>query len=202
MKTEFNRDNEALFNNMAHETVRQILNIAEDRLLQKQVSDPVEIEEFLCRAFIEQTAGIIQGGSWFLQSDATVGAEIFLLKCLDTFTGKPHRMRRRLTPVKLETCGRQLSIHTLYYFPRFHAILTQRYIEELQQPDDAALVGASWNGVFHLAAASLPGVKEEINRELRRRGLGYDAAKVPVNHFARRMRAIGKPAPATQGNLS
>ena len=202
MKSELNRDNEALFDNRAHEIVRQVLNVAEDKLLEGQISDPFEVEEYLCRFFIEDAAGAIQGSSWFEQGEATSGAETFLLKCVGGFTDKPHRMRRTLTPVKLRTCGTQLSFHTPYYFPRYHAILTQRCIEELQQPDDAALIGAGWNGIFHLAAASLPGIKEEINRELRRRGLTYDAAKVPATHLARRMRAIGKPAISNQGNLS
>ncbi|WP_288960473.1 hypothetical protein [Sulfitobacter pontiacus] len=190
MRSEIDRDKDALFNNSAHEPVRKILNIAEDRLLERQISDPFEVEEYLCRFFIEDVAGTIQGASWFTQSDATEGAENFLLKCVGGFTDKPHRMRRTLTPVKLRTCGTQLSFHASYYFPRYNAILTQRYIEELHKPDNAALVGAGWNGIFHLAAASLPGVKEEINRELRRRGLTYDAAKVPAAHLARRMRAV------------
>jgi hypothetical protein len=190
MRTKLNSDNEALFNDMAHEVVRKILNIAEDRLLEGQISDPFEVEEYLCRFFIEEVAGTIQGSSWFTQSDATEGAENFLLKCVGGFTDKPHRMRRTLTRPKLWACGNQLSFYTSYYFPRFHAILTQRYIEELHKPDDAALIGAGHNGIFHLAAACLPGVKEEINRELRRRGLTYDAAKVPAAHLARRMRAI------------
>lgn len=202
MRTETDRDNDAFFNNTAHELVRKILNIAEDRLLERQISDPVEVEEYVCRFFIEESAGIIHGASCFLQNDATLGAEIFLLKCLNSFAGGAHPMRRVLSATKLRTCGTQLSFHTSYYFPRFHAILTQRYIEELRKPDDAALIGAGHNGVFHFAAASLPGVKEEINRELRRLGLPYDAAKVPANHFARRMRAICKPAISNQGNLT
>jgi hypothetical protein len=69
--------------------------------------------------------------------------------------------------------------------------LTQRYTEELHRPDNSVLIGAGFNGILHLAAASLPGVREEVNRELRRRGLDYDAAKVPAAHLERRMRALG-----------
>lgn len=190
MKTENQRDTDALFNDMAHEYVRKALNIAEDKLLERQIEDPIEVEEYLCRFYIEQVAGIISGASWFMQSDATIGAEIFLLKCLGGYTDNPHSFRRRMTVTRLNACGNQLSFHTHYYFPRYNAILTQRYIEEIQKPDNMALIGASWNGVFHLAAASLPGVRDEINRELRRRGLTYDAAKVPAKHMARRMRAL------------
>jgi hypothetical protein len=202
MKTEIDRDNEALFNEKAHGYVRKILNIAEDKLLERQITDVVEIEEYLCRFYIEQVAGIIQGASCFLQGEATSGAGIFLWKCVGGYTDKPHPIRKRLRPPILWACGNQISFHTSYYFPRYTAILTQRYIEELQRADDAVLVGAGHNGILHLAAASLPGVEEEANRELRRRGLNYDAVKVPVNHFARRMRAIGKPAISTQGNLT
>lgn len=188
------RDNDALFNSSAHEMVRKVINIAEDRLIEGQIEDPIEVEEFLCRIYIEQVAGIIKGASWFMQSDATIGAEIFLLKCVDAYSDRPHPFRRRLTAPRLRACANQLSFHTGTYFRRYPEILTQRYVEELQQPDNAALIGAGWNGVFHLAAASLPGVREEINRELRRRGLPYDAAKVPVLHLARRMRALGGQA--------
>jgi hypothetical protein len=191
MKAENDRDREALFNDMAHEYVRKILNIGEDRLLEGQIADPIEVEEYLCRFYIEQVGSIIQGASWFLQSDATAGAEIFLFKCIGCFTERPHPIRKYLTPTRLRACGNQLSFHTTTYFPRYRAILTQRYIEELHRPDNNVLVGAGWNGVLHLAAASLPGVREEINRELRRRGLRYDAAKVPAAHLERRMRALG-----------
>lgn len=191
MKTEIDRDKEALFNDMAHEYVRKILNIAEDRLLEGQITDPIEVEEYLCRFYIEQVGGIVQGATCFLQSDATVGAEIFLFKCIGCFTERPHPIRKHLTPTRLWACGNQLSFHAATYFPRYRAILTQRYIEELHQPDNNVLIGAGWNGILHLAAASLPGVREEINRELRRRGLDYDAAKVPAAHLERRMRALG-----------
>jgi len=191
MKTEIDRDNEALFNDMAHEYVRKILNIAEDRLLERQITNPIEVEEYLCRFYIEDAGSHIQGATYFLQSDATLGAEFFLLKCVGGFTERPHPIRKYLSPTRLRACGNQLSFHTTTYFPRYRAILTQRYVEELQQPDDRVLVGAGFNGILHLAAASLPGVREEMNRALRRRGLDYDAAKVPAAHLERRMRALG-----------
>ncbi|WP_143542824.1 hypothetical protein [Cereibacter azotoformans] len=191
MKTEIDRDNEALFNDMAHEYVRKILNIAEDKLLERQITNPIEVEEYLCRFYIEEAAGIVQGATCFIQCDATLGAEGFLLKCVGGFTEKPHPIRKYLTPTRLRACGNQLSFHTTTYFPRYRPILTQRYVEELHPPDNSVLIGAGWNGILHLAAASLPGVREEINRELRRRGLNYDAAKVPAAHLERRMRALG-----------
>jgi hypothetical protein len=191
MKTKIDHDKEALFDDMAHEYVRKILNIAEDKLLERQIPNAIEVEEYLCRFYIEEAGGIIQGASWFLQSDATAGAEIFLLKCVGGFTEKPDPIRRLLTPNRLWACGNQLSFHTATYFPRYRVILTQRYVEELHQPNDRVLVGAGFNGILHLAAASLPGVREEVNRELRRRGLDYDAAKVPAAHLERRMRALG-----------
>lgn len=198
MKTEAERnkerDNDALFNDMAHELVRKIIDIAEDKLIEFRIEDPVAVEEFLCRAYIEQVASIINGASWFMQSDATNGSEIFLLKCLGAFSDKPHPFRRRLTATKLRACGNQLSFQTRAYFRRYPEILTQRYIEELHKPDNEVLIGAGHNGIFHLAAASLPGVREQINRELRRRGLPYDAAKVPTMHLARRMRSLGGQA--------
>lgn len=190
MKATIDRDKEALFDDTSHEYVRKILNIAEDKLLERQIPDPVEVEEYLCRFYIEQVVGIVQGATCFIQWDATAGAEIFLWKCVGGFTDKPHPMQRRLRPNRLWACGNQLSFHTATYFPRYRSILTQRYVEELHRPDNGVLIGAGWNGVLHLAAASLPGVREEINRELRRRGLDYDAAKVPPAHLERRMRAL------------
>lgn len=201
MKGSLHSDSDALFNDMAHEVIRKVLNVAEDKLLQAQIEDPVEVEEYICRFFIEECAGMIEGASCFTQVDATLGAENFLMKCLGGFSERPHRLYRTLTPPKLRACGTQLSYHSSYYFPRYRAILTQRYIEELQKPDHAVLVGAGFNGVFHLAAASLPGVEEEINRELRRRGLNHDAAKVPASDLARRKRANGQPKLLDQGKL-
>ena len=190
LRTDEDRDQDALFNPIAHEIVRKILNIAEDELLQRQILDPVQIEEYLCRFYIETVADIIKGASWFLQGEATSGAECFLLKCLKSGTDRPHPIFKRMNSSRSTACGNQLSFHTTYYFPRYPAILTQRYVEEIQQLDDGALAGASWNGIFHLAAASLPGVREEIDRELRRRGLRYDAARVPAKHLERRVRAL------------
>ncbi|MFC3179543.1 hypothetical protein [Cypionkella sinensis] len=191
MKAKIDRDKEALFDDRAHEDVRKVLNVAEDKLLEGQIEDPIEIEEYLCRFYIEEVAGMVQGASWFLQCDATEGAENFLLKCVGGFTDKPHPIRRLLRPNRLRACGNQLSFHTATYFPRYRPILTQRYTEELHRPDNSVLIGAGFNGILHLAAASLPGVREEVNRELRRRGLDYDAAKVPAAHLERRMRALG-----------
>lgn len=189
-KSETDRDAEALFNSKAHETVRKIIDIAEDRLLEGQIEDPIEVEEFLCRFYIKEVADIVQGASWFMQGEATAGARSFLMKCLGGFSSRPHPLYRRLKGLHLWDCGNQLSFHTHYYFHRFSAILTQCYIEELHKPDNQVLTGAGHNGLFHLAAASLPGVREQINRELRRRGLPYDAAHVPVRHLERRMRAL------------
>ncbi|MFE3837529.1 hypothetical protein [Pseudogemmobacter sonorensis] len=191
LKTDEDRDLDAMFNPVAHEMVRKVIDIAEDRLTSGGICDHRDTEEILCRVYIETVADIIKGASWFMQGEATAGAEYFLLKCLGSGTDRLHPLMKRMNATRSNACGNQLSFHSHYYFPRFHAILTQRYIEELQQPDDAVLIGASWNGIFHLAAAKLPGVKEQINRELRRRGLDYDAAIVPTKHLERQMRALG-----------
>lgn len=57
---------------------RKIIDIAEDKLIEFRIEDPVTVEEFLCRAYIEQVASIINGASWFMQSDATNGSRNFL----------------------------------------------------------------------------------------------------------------------------
>ena len=191
MKSDQDRDNEAKFNNPAHERVRAVLNIAEDYLIREGVCDPYDAEDVLCWRYIETVAGVINGASYFLQGEATAGAEIFLIEYLDTCPDERPLTLKRLTAAKMLECSNQLSFHTLTYFRNFNEILTRRLTEELHRPDDGALIGASWNGIFHFAAAKLPGVQEQINRELRRRGLDYDAAIVPTKHLERQMRALG-----------
>lgn len=186
------RDNEALFNDMAHEVVRQVIDFAEDRLINEGNCEPHEASEVACRAYIETVGDIVKGASWLTEGEAASGAEYFLLKCLGAYTKKPHPFRRRLTATRLRACGIQLYFHTHNYFPRFNAILTQRYTEELHKPDNEILLGAAYNGIFLFAAARLPGVQTQINRELRRRGLLHDAVHVSAFYRDRQMRVIGR----------
>lgn len=166
MKT---RTNDTEFNQKAHEIIRQMLNKCEDNLIRNNVCQAHEVEEYLCRHYLAQVASILGGASYFLQSDAAIGAEIFLSRLCGMYSmGRFERYTK--------ICGRQLSFHTVLYFRRYPETLTQMYIETMHGATDEQLRHLNKNGIVQLAAVSLPGVLEEHRRELRRRGI--DASNV------------------------
>lgn len=177
-----------LFNNSAHEALLKILNAAEDELIANGICEAIETEEVLCRGYIEQVGGVLQHGLWFLQGEATSAAEIYLLKLMNVWTNKPSPLRRSISGTKLRACSNQLSFHTCYYFPRYHAILTQSYRERLQSAHIEVLRDVTLDGVIQLALADLPNVADEIRREARRRGMAYFEQVVPYEHGERRQR--------------
>lgn len=177
------RETSIQFDRQAHEIIKELLNGCEDALVRNGHCKPEEVEEFLCREYIDQVASVLWGASYFLQSDASAAAEIFLSK----LTGKMYSMGKHWRHSR--ACGNQLSLHTAYYFRRYHDILTQVYVERLHAVDDNVLLGLNHDGVIQLAAASLPDVRDEVRREMRRRGLKYDALIVSDDDRDRRLNA-------------
>ena len=174
------------FDRQAHEIIMELLNECSDALVRTGFCKADEVEELLCREYIKQVASILWGASFFVEDDANAAAEIFL----SNLTGKPYSMGKHWR--HSEACGRQLSHHTAYYFRRYHDILTQVYVERLHLVDDRQILGLNHDGVIQLAAASLPNVREEVRREMRRRGLNYDAVVVFDDDLSRRLKS-GKP---------
>ncbi|MBB3993767.1 hypothetical protein GGR95_001398 [Sulfitobacter undariae] len=154
---------EVEFNQKAHEVIRAMLNKSEDRLISDGTCDPTETEDYLCRHYLAQVASLLGGASYYLPSEAAVGAEIFLSRNCGIYS-----MGRYARYSKI--CGKQLSQFTHLYFRRYPETLTQMYIERMQSATDEEIRHLNKDGLVQLAAANLPGVLEQARREQRRRG--------------------------------
>ena len=83
-------------------------------------------------------------------------------------------------------------MHTNLYFPNFYKLLTISYTTILHSAESLAELRN--NGVLMLAAATLPGVRTEMRRELRRRGLPYEHLLVPDDVLSARLGVMAIPS--------
>ncbi|MFC5738642.1 hypothetical protein [Sinirhodobacter huangdaonensis] len=155
------------FDTKADVVIREIRNRCEDDLVRKNVCCIEDADEYLCRDYVRQVSSVVQGAQSFLPGDAVTGAEIFLSRMVGDYgMGKYWRFSER--------CGKQLSLYADYYFRCYYEVLSMMYVETMQAADDKQIIELAHNGTILLAAASLPGVVNELRREFRRRGLNYD----------------------------
>lgn len=87
--------------------------------------------------------------------------------------------------IALTTPASQLSTHTHVYFPDYPKLLRLAYLHILANTTDLDAIRRS--GVLMLAAATLPGVRTDIRRELRRRGATWDRTLVQDATLERRI---------------
>lgn len=153
------------FSNAAHERLRNLLDMAEDAMLERGECRPHETDDALCRGFIEQLAATTFGTVNYIQCEAETGATIFLSGLCNTYGLK------KLSNINEKECARQLVYHVDYYFRDFRATLTRAFIEHLQEATDEDLRGYRFEALFQLAAAKIPNARDQIRREFRRRGL-------------------------------
>lgn len=153
------------FNNPAHERLRNLLDMAEDAMLERGECQSHETEDALCRLFIEQLAVTTFGTVNFIQCEAETGATIFLSGLCNTYG------LTKLLPRHERECARQLVYHVDYYFRDFRATMTKLFIEILQEATSEDLLGYRYEALFQLAAAKMPNARDQIRREFRRRGL-------------------------------
>lgn len=153
------------FSNAAHERLRNLLDMAEDAMIERGECQSHETDDALCRGFIEQLAVTTLGTVNFIQCEAETGATIFISGLCNTYGLK------KLSNVHERECARQLVYHVDYYFCDFRATLTKAFIEHLQEATDEDLRGYRFEALFQLAAAKIPNARDQIRREFRRRGL-------------------------------
>ena len=97
----------------------------------------------------------------------------------------PEDLRRNM-PWKLSTTSlASTRSRTPLYFPRYFEFLTKAYIEVLRTVED--LTSVMSDGVILLTAGTLPGLRTDLRREFKRRGLTYDKALVPDDVLEGRM---------------
>lgn len=155
----------ASFDSRAHEVLRAMFDQVEDTLIRNGICEPNETEDYLCRELIAQLATTTFGVCNFNQREAEIGAEIFLSGLRNIYS-IPKR-----TAAFEKACARQLTYHLTYYFRDYHATMTKAFIERLQESTTAELGGYKHAAFFQIAAATIPGVRDQIRREYRFRGL-------------------------------
>lgn len=167
------------FNDKLHEIISAALDRTEEKMIGNGVCNPEYADEYLTARYIEACAGIIVGGQVYLPSDERIGAEIFLWKLGDAKFNRLSSRRQR-------ECAVHLTNHTHVYFPQYHMMLRLACLHVIQSTKKHDEI--KHDGVVLLAAATLPGVRSDIRRELRRRGMDYDRLLVPDDIYNNRMK--------------
>lgn len=156
------------FDPAAHEIVGNTIVAEEDNLIHNGVCKPHETDAYLSIEYIKQCGSLIRGSGVFVESDVYHGAGIFLqrlsLSCTRSLATKLSRHDR--------ICSLQLQWHTPLYLRSFETKLYEIYLALLPTLPDVQAIDQ--NGILKLAAACLPNVKRDINRERRRRGAETD----------------------------
>lgn len=154
------------FDDRLHATLAGLFDRAEEKLVAKGICQADRADEWLTVQYIKETGTVVWGGQTYLPNDEFIGADIFLSYIADA-QFKKLSVRRR------QNCARQLATHTQVYFPQYNAILRLTCLHVLHSTTGSDFE-VTHNGIVLLAAAKLPGVINDIRRELRRRGSKYD----------------------------
>ncbi|TPO07131.1 hypothetical protein [Mesorhizobium sp. B1-1-5] len=167
-----------LFDDKAHVIIASILDDASEHLINSGICKPQEVDEYIALDYIAQCSAAITHGVVYLEHDEMIGAGIFL----DRYSRKNNR---QLFQRNSDRCVSQLVRSPNIYFPDYLALLRFAYLRVLNSVSDADILRAS--GVLMLAAATLPGVRTDIRRELRRRGLSYDPSLISEDTLQKRI---------------
>lgn len=158
------------FDEKAHVLLSDVLDQTESRLVREGVCKPESASEYLTVRYIKACGDFIEHASVYLENDERIAADLFLSEL-----AKGALKARFNRNAKI--CAVQLSKHTLVYFPDYNKLLRLYYLQVLAASDVVSTL--RHNGVLLLAAATLPGVRSDARRELRRRGANHDALLVP-----------------------
>jgi hypothetical protein len=174
-----------VFDQRTHELLIELFDAAEERMIELGMCQTVEADEYLTLEYIKTCGEFLQHAAAYLQSEGTIAADLFISKLADISQNK--RIQR-----SSKKCALQLSMHTNLYFPNFYKLLTISYTTILHSAESLAELRN--NGVLMLAAATLPGVRTEMRRELRRRGLPYEHLLVPDDVLSARLGVMAIPS--------
>lgn len=157
-----------------------MMNDAEAWLVEKGVCDNERASEHLALDYIATVSSVIKHGNQYLEAEEIVGADLFLSRIvLPQTKARFARNSRR--------CAAHLAFDPTKYFPDYKEQLRSALLYVIRNVNDAEAV--RWNGVTLLAAGSLDGVKFDLQRELRHRGLSYEPTLVDDAIVARRTKA-------------
>ncbi|WP_101342361.1 hypothetical protein [Cereibacter azotoformans] len=178
------------FDHIMHERLSLLFEAVEDMLIEQGVCNPSETNEYLTALYIREVSTFMSGASYYLDAEERVAGWIFI----HTLTAHSRTKRFRKYCREL---GHHISTHTTVYLPRYHEMLTKAYLEVLHTVKDLRTVAL--HGTILLAAATLPGLRTDLRREFKRRGLEYDKLIVPDDVLARRMKAGLHPSKLIKG---
>lgn len=167
-----------LFNEKAHAILSDVFDQAEERLVRDSICPAPNASEYLALDYIKTCGDFIEHSVVYLENDERIGADLFLAKL-------PKGKLRPKFDRHAHKCAVQLSTHTHVYFPDYPKLLRLAYLHVLANTADLETIRRS--GVLMLAAASLPGVRTDIRRELRRRGATWDRTIVCDDTLAVRL---------------
>jgi hypothetical protein len=164
------------FDDRAHLIVAEMIDATEEFALRNGRCVSEYASMYVCIQYIERCAGVLQNAHCYLENDAKLGAVLFL-DDIAREVKTPALLKRRYRRYDTQ-CAQHLVDNVQDYFRSFKMLMRKCYLYMLNTCDDARL--SRGNGHLMLAAAMLPGVRTDIRRALRERGLGdVEALLVP-----------------------
>ncbi len=181
---------------ITHGRLMELFDMVEDELVGHNVYAQQEVRAYLTLKYIDLTASFLENCIAYLPAEEICAGEGFVLYLCEA--AKAAKFKRHRRPM-----AQQLQAQTAMYFPRYDEMLTKKYQHVLRTTED--VMQLRFSGVIFLAAATLPGVREDIRCELRRKGLSYKVTLVLDKTLEQRMQAaLGVPRlskPAKQHKL-
>lgn len=176
------------FNSTTHGRLTEIMWLAEEEVLRRGFCAPDGVEQYLFGRYISAIDANLSGCGQYLLTEEQCAAESFIAD-LCIFVGKSTAGAWKMAA--------QLMCQPTYHFPNYLEMLTTAYIQTLREIEDVRAL--RHNGVFLLAAASLPGWEFDARRELSRRGYRIDLTLVGDELSKQRIRAVQGLTPVGKG---
>lgn len=170
--------NKIVFDDKAHSIISELLDNTEDWLVRHKKCEPQAANDRLAYDYIQRCADMIFGANVFLTNDERIATEFFMLE-LRGAKGKLRSARNRVA------CTAQLMQFQQLYFPNYQTVLRISFLSALSKIGDKNRFILS--GLIKLASAKLPGVRNDLRRELRRLGYPYDALLVADDTLERQL---------------
>lgn len=170
----------------AHSALTEIIWLAQDEVLARGFCAPEDVEQYMFDKYVDAVNTNMSGCSQYLLTEEQCAGESYIID-LCNFVGKPALSKRAWK------MAAQLMCQPTLYFENYLHMLTTAYIRTLREIEDVKVL--RFNGVFLLAAASLPGWYHDARRELQRRGYRIEPTLVSDELSKQRIRAIEGRAP-------
>ncbi len=168
------------YDDKAYVLINEMMEYAENWLVRSDVCPAECAAEHLALDYIATVSSVIKYGNQYLEAEETAGADLFLSRIVSAQTKTRFQRNAR-------RCAVHLATDPSRHFPNYAGQLRLALLHVLRTTDDAHALRS--NGVTLLASGSLEGVKIDIQRELRRRGLTYEPTLVADATVSRRTKA-------------